>query len=117
MHLKIKNAHGFKTSEAGITLTNNEIKDIIKVIKSLKNRGILLKRATRKVTSQEGGLLKFPHFGPLMAAGLSLMKSVLTPLAKSVLLPLGLSGGISAADNAIQNQHSWIRHKSIINFK
>ena len=26
-----------------ITLTNNEIKDIMKVIKSLENRGILLK--------------------------------------------------------------------------
>ena len=39
---------------SGITLTNNEIKDIIKVIKSLGHRGILLKRTTRKHTSQEG---------------------------------------------------------------
>ena len=39
----------------GITLTNNEIKDIIKVIKSLENRGILLKGTTRKITSQERG--------------------------------------------------------------
>ena len=30
--------------DSGITLTNNEIKDIIKLIKSLENRGILLKR-------------------------------------------------------------------------
>ena len=36
-----------------------------------------------------------------MTAALSLMKSVLTPLAKSVLLPLGLSAGMSAADAAI----------------
>ena len=28
---------------SGITLTNNKIKDIMKVIKSLENRGILLK--------------------------------------------------------------------------
>ena len=40
---------------AGITLTNNEIKDIMKVIKYLENRGILLKGTTRKITSQEGG--------------------------------------------------------------
>ena len=33
---------------SGITLTNNEIKDIMKVIKSLKNRGILLKLIMRK---------------------------------------------------------------------
>ena len=32
------------------------------------------------------------------------MKSVLTPLAKSVLTPLGLSTGLSAADAAIQKK-------------
>ena len=32
------------------------------------------------------------------------MKSVLLPLAKSVLLPLGLSAGMSAADAAIQKK-------------
>ena len=37
-----------------------------------------------------------------MTAGLSLMKSVITPVAKSVLLPLGLSANMSAADAAIQ---------------
>ena len=31
-----------------ITLTNNEITDIAKVISSLENRGILLKKTTRK---------------------------------------------------------------------
>ena len=30
-------------------LTNNEMKDIIKIIKSLENREILLKGATRKL--------------------------------------------------------------------
>ena len=37
---------------SGTTLTNNEIKDIMKVIKSLENRGILSKETTRKITSQ-----------------------------------------------------------------
>ena len=50
----------------------------------------------RKITSQEGGgFLDFLR--TLMTAGLSLMKSVITPLAKYVLLLLGLSAGISAA--------------------
>ena len=40
---------------SGITLATNETKDIIKVIKSLENRGILLKGSTKKTTSQEGG--------------------------------------------------------------
>ena len=68
-----------------ITLTDNEIKDIIKVIKSLENREILLKGTTRKCTSQ-GGFLSFVR--PLMTAGLPLMKSVLIPLASYVLLHL-----------------------------
>ena len=39
-----------------------------------------------------------------MTAGLPLMESVLTPLAKSVLLPLRLSTGMSGADAAIQKK-------------
>ena len=39
-----------------------------------------------------------------MTAGLPLMKSVLTPLAKIVLLPLGLTAEMSAEDAAIQNK-------------
>ena len=37
---------------SGITLTNSEIKYIIKVIKSLENREILLQETTQKITSQ-----------------------------------------------------------------
>ena len=39
-----------------------------------------------------------------MTAGIPLMKSVLTPLAKTVLLPIVLLGGMSAADGAIQKK-------------
>ena len=39
-----------------------------------------------------------------MTGGIALMKSVLTPLAKRVLIPLGLAAGMSAADAAIQNK-------------
>ena len=41
-----------------ITLTNNEIQDIIKKIKSLK-KSILLKGTTRKITSQDRGFFNF----------------------------------------------------------
>ena len=41
----------------GTTLTNNEIKDIMKVIQSLEIREILLKGTTRNVTTQEEYLL------------------------------------------------------------
>ena len=39
-----------------------------------------------------------------MAAGLPLMKSLLTQLAKNVLIPLGLSVGMAVADVAIQKK-------------
>ena len=72
----------------------------MKVIKRLRNRGILLKRTTRKITSQEGRFLNLLR--PFMTAGLPLIKSVLIPLAKSVLLPLGFSAGMSEVDAAVQ---------------
>ena len=39
-----------------------------------------------------------------MTAGLPSMKNVLTPLAKNVLLSIGLSAGMSAADPGIQKK-------------
>ena len=72
----------------------------MKLIKSLKYRGNLLKENSRKITSQEGGFLMF--FRLLMSAGLLLMKSVLTPLATSVFLPFELTAAMLATDTAIQ---------------
>ena len=39
--------------------------------------------------------------GSLLKTGLTLMKNVLKPLAKSVLIPLGLTAAASATDAAI----------------
>ena len=80
--LFISNFTNASDEGTGITLTDNEIKDIIKVINSLENGRTLLKGTTKKITSEEGEFLNF--LIPLMTAGLSLMKSVLTHLAKSV---------------------------------
>ena len=52
----------------------------MKIMKSLENRGILLKGTVRKITIQEGGYLNVLR--PLMSAGLPLMRSLLTSLAK-----------------------------------
>ena len=56
---------------SGIALVNNEIKDVMKAVKPLQNRGILLKGTSRKITSHEWGLLNV--LKPLMTAGLPLM--------------------------------------------
>ena len=91
----------FRSSKiSGIAITNNELKDIVKVIKSVENRGILLKGTTRKITSQQVGFLNFPRL--LVTADLPLMKRVLTLLGKSILLPLGISVGMPPADATIQ---------------
>ena len=74
----------------------------MKVIMSFGNRGILLKGTVKKIVSTEGVFFNFLR--QLMAAGSPLMKSVVTSLAKSVLLPLGLSVAMSATDAVIQKQ-------------
>ena len=59
-----------------MTLVNNEIKDIIKVIRSIENRGFFLKGSTNKMISKQGG---FPNcLRSLMTAGLPIMKHVLS---------------------------------------
>ena len=52
---------------------------------------------------QSGGFLG-KLLGPLLKAGLPLMKSVIKPLAKSVLIPLGLIAAASAADAGIHKK-------------
>ena len=42
--------------------------------------------------------------GPLLKTGLPLIKSVIQPLAKSVLIPLGLTAAASAADAGIHKK-------------
>ena len=71
----------------------------MKVIKSLENTGILLIGTTTKTNSQEGGFLNFLR--PLKTASLPLMKNVLNPLGKSVLILLGLTTAMPATDVAV----------------
>ena len=61
-----------------------------------------MKGITRKITSEEGGFLKFLR--QLLTTDLSLMKTAFTPLAKSLLVPLGLTAAASATDAAIQKK-------------
>ena len=42
--------------------------------------------------------------GPLLKTGLPFMENVVKPLAKSVLIPLGLTAAASAADSGIHNK-------------
>ena len=98
-----------------MTLTDNEIKHIIKIIKSLENRGNLLKGITRKITSQEGGFFNFLR--PLMTASLPFMKSLLTPLAKSIFITIRIISSYVSSRCSNSKENFWIRNYSINNLK
>ena len=57
---------------------------------------------------QSGGFLG-KLLGPLLKTGLTLMKNVIKPLAKSALIPLGLNAAASVADfgNTQKNLRIW----------
>ena len=52
---------------------------------------------------QSGGFLG-RLLGPLLKTGFSLMKSVIRPLAESILIPSGLTAAASAADAGIHKK-------------
>ena len=60
------------------------------------------KTHSSKMMQSEGLLGKL--LGPLLKTGLPLIKNVITPLAKSVLIPLGLTAAASAADAGIDKK-------------
>ena len=69
------------------------------------NRSIDLKHSKaqiNKIIQSSGFLGKL--LGPLLKTRLSLIKNVIKPLAKSVLIPLGLSAAASAADAGIHKK-------------
>ena len=45
--------------------------------------------------------------GPLLKTGLPLITNVIKPLAKSVLIPLGLNASASAADTGMHKKNIW----------
>ena len=53
---------------------------------------------------QSGGFL-CKLLGPLLKTGLPFIKNVITPLAKSVLIPFGLTAAASAADAGIHKKY------------
>ena len=54
--------------------------------------------------TQSGGFIS-RLLGPLLKTGLPLIKNVIKPLGKSVLIPLGLTAATSAADAGIHKKY------------
>ena len=86
-----------------LLLTNRQVANIRKAF--AKNTSIDMKLTKTQLSKmiQSGGFLG-RLLGPLLKTGLPLMKSVIKPLAKSVLIPLGLTAAASAADAGIHKK-------------
>ena len=86
-----------------LLLTNRQVENIRKAFANHSSTDIKLSKTQLSKMIQSGG---FPGklLGPLLKTGLPLMKSVIKPLAKSVLIPLGLTVAASAADAGIHKK-------------
>ena len=83
-----------------LLLTNRQVENIRKAFANHLSTDIKLSKTQLSKMIQSGGFLG-KLLGPLLKAGLPLMKSVIKRLAKSVLIPLGLTAAASAADAGI----------------
>ena len=86
-----------------LILTNRQVENIRKAFDNHLSTDIKLSKTQLSKMIQSGGFLG-RLLGPLLKTGLPLMKSVIKPLAKSVLVPSGLTAETSAADAGIHKK-------------
>ena len=85
-----------------LLLTNRQVANLRKAFAKNTSTDIKLSKTQLSKMIQSGGFLG-RLLGPLLRTGLPLMKSVIKPLAKSVLVPLGLAAA-SAAEAGIHKK-------------
>ena len=83
--------------------TNRQVANLRKAFANYTSTDIKLSKTQLSKMIQPGGFLG-RLLGPLLKTGLPLMKSVIQPLAKSVLIPLGLTAAALAADAGIHKK-------------
>ena len=86
-----------------LLLTNRQVANIRKAFAKNTSTDIKLSKTQLSKMIQSGGFLG-RLLGPLLKTGLTLMKSVIKPLAKNILIPLGLTAAASAADAGIHKK-------------
>ena len=86
-----------------LLLTNRQVSNLRKVFKNYLSTDIKLSKTQLSKMIQSGGLLG-RLLGPLLKTGLLLIKNVIKPLAKSVLIPIGLTAAALAADAGIHKK-------------
>ena len=85
-------------------LTNRQVSNLCKAFGNHLSADIKLSKTQLLKMIRSGGFLG-KLIGPLLKTGLPLIKNVIKPLAKSVLIPLGLTAAASAADAGIHKKY------------
>ena len=85
-------------------MTNRQVVNIRKAFANTSSIDIKLSKTQLSKMIQSGGFLG-RLLGPLLKIGLPLIKYVIKPLAKSVLIPLGFTTAASAVDTGIQKRY------------
>ena len=80
-----------------LLLSNTQDSNLCKAFANNSSANIKLSKTQLSKMIQSGGFLG-RLLGPLLKTGLPLISNVIKPLAKSVLIPLGLTAAASAAD-------------------
>ena len=83
-----------------LLLTNRQVISICKAFANNSSIAITFSKTQLSNMIQSGGFLG-KLLGPLLKTGLPLIKNVITPLAKTLLIPLGLTAAAAAADAGI----------------
>ena len=86
-----------------LLLTNRQVANLCKTFVNNSSADIKFSK------TQFSKMIKLGQFlgrllGPLLKAGLPLMKNIIKPLAKSVLIPLGFTAAASAANTGIHKK-------------
>ena len=87
-----------------LLLTNTQVSNLCKAFANNLPANIKLSKIQLSKMIQSGGFLS-RLLGPLLKTGLPLISNVIKPLAKSVLIPLGLTAAASAADAGIHKKY------------
>ena len=86
-----------------LLLTNKQVSNLCKAFANHLSADIKLSKTQLSKMIQSGGFLG-RLLGPLLKTGLPLIKNVIKPLAKIVLISLGLTAAASAADAGIHKK-------------
>ena len=100
LNVKLSNSQLNKLKSA---ITNRQVANLCNAFTNYLSTDIKLSETQLSKMIQSGGFLG-RLLGPLLKTGLPLMKNIIKPLAKSFLIPLGLTAAASTADARIHRK-------------